>query len=68
MQQLKKPSLAPVVIVISVSGHSLRPQKGEYALEMASRKRGRPFGGAYWLQSRRSTALLAASMRNCGGL
>ena len=36
------PSFAPVVIVTSVSGLSVRPKNGEYASAMAFFSRGRP--------------------------
>ncbi|KUI73778.1 hypothetical protein VM1G_11930 [Cytospora mali] len=68
MNALSMPSFAPVVMVTSVSGSSLRPQCGAYASAMACLRRGRPLVGEYWLQSTRFSASLAASRMNCGGL
>lgn len=65
---MHSPSLAPVVMVTSVSGSSLRPQVGEYASAMAFLRRGRPLVGLYWLHSTRSRASLAAWIMNGGGL
>ncbi len=68
MNALSMPSLAPVVIVTSVSGSIVRPQNGVYESAMAFFSRGRPLVGEYWLQSTRSSASLAASRMNLGGL
>lgn len=63
-----QPSLAPVVMVTSVSGSSFRPQYGEYASAMAFFSLGRPLVGLYWLQSTRSSAAFAAFRMKSGGL
>ena len=43
MKALSIPSLAPVVMVTSVSGSMVRPKNGEYALAIAFFNRGRPY-------------------------
>jgi len=45
MNALSIPSLAPVVIVTSVSGLSVLPKNGEYASAMAFFSLGRPYIG-----------------------
>lgn len=56
MKALSMPSLAPVVMVTSVSGSIVLPKKGEYALAMACFSRGRPLVGLYWFWQRRRSA------------